>query len=87
MRPRDEFFSREHRYALGVDEESGRHFASLPVSNGVVDYEEYFSLSAAEYAEYLAHPAKALAFIEQSRARQHDDLLIQAPGWNRGTPV
>ena len=87
MKPRDTFFSREHRYSLGVDEESGQHFASLPVSNGVVDYEEYFGLSVAEYTEYLAGPARAVAFVEQCRLRQQDLRLVQQPGRNRGTPV
>jgi hypothetical protein len=87
MKPRDEYFSREHRYSLGTDEESATHFASLPVSNGIVDYEEYYKLSDAEYARFLEHPAEAIAFIEQCRLRLHDDLLMQKPGWNRGTPV
>lgn len=87
MKPRDELFSREHRYSLGIDEESGRHFASLPVSNGAVDYEEYYGLTEVEYAQLLADPAKAVEFIEQCRLRQHDGLLLQQPGWNRGTAV
>lgn len=87
MKPRDEFFSREHRYSLGIDEDSGAYFASLPVSNGVVDYEEYYHLSRAEYDQFLADPTKAVEFIEQCRLRQHDNLLLQQPGWNRGTPV
>jgi len=87
MKPRDEFVSREHHYSLGIDEDSGDYFASLPVSNGVVDYEEYYRVSAAEYAQFLADPTKALEFIEHCRLRQHDNLLMQQPGWNRGTPV
>lgn len=87
MKPRDKFSSRQHRYSLGVDEVSGRHFASLPVSNGVADYEEYYGLSDAQYARFLANPREAVEFIDECRLRQHDDLLMQQPGWNRGTPV
>jgi len=87
MKPRDEFFSRELRYSLGVDEESGRHFASLPVSNGVVDYEEYYELTDELYVRLLADPAAAVAFVEECRRHEHDDLLMQQPGSNRGTPV
>lgn len=87
MKFRDEFFSREDRYSLGVEEESGKYYASLPVSNGVVDYEEYYELSAEEYARFLADPAAAVAFITECRERQHDDRLLQKPGWNRGTPI
>lgn len=87
LKPRDEFFSRENRYSLGVDELSGRHYASLPVSIGVVDYEEYYELSDNEYARFTADPIGAVAFIGECLRHEHDELLMQKPGWNRGIPV
>jgi hypothetical protein len=87
LRPRDEFFSRQNRYSLGVDEVSGRHYASLPVSTGVVDYEEYYELTDEQFALFLADSASAVRFIEECRLHEHDELLVQKPGWNRGTPV
>lgn len=87
MKPRDEFFSRAERYSLGTDEESGRRFASLPVSSGAVDYEEYYELTDEQFAQFLAVPTDAVTFIEECRRREHDDLLLQNPGWNRGNPV
>jgi hypothetical protein len=87
LKARDEFSSRENRYTLGVDELSGRHYASLPVTIGVVDYEEYYELADDEYARFMADPASAAAFIEECRRREHDELLMQEPGWNRGKPV
>ncbi|WP_026817931.1 hypothetical protein [Arthrobacter castelli] len=83
----DAYFSRENRYALGVEQEAGRYYASLPVSNGVVDYEEYYELTKAQFDHFRAEPDDAIEFIEACRRREHDDLLIQKPGWNRGTPV
>ncbi len=80
MNPHDEFISTEHRYSLGVDRQSGRRYASIPVSNGLVDYEEYYALSGSEYALFLADSSAALTFIEQCRRREHDDLLMQQPG-------
>lgn len=87
MEPRDEFFSRENRYSLGVDEDSGSHYASFPVSNGLVDYEEYYAVTDAHYARLLASSDEAVDFIEECRNREHDDLLLQKPGRNRGTAV
>lgn len=87
MRPDDRYFSREERYSLGVDLGSGAHYASLPVSTGVVDYEEYYALTEPQYERLLADPAAAVAFVEECRRRERDDLLLQQPGWNRGTPV
>lgn len=83
----DAYVSRLNRYALGVEDVSGRFYASLPVSNGVSDYEEYYELTQAQFDQFRAEPDDALGFIEGCRRREHDDLLMQVPGWNRGTPV
>lgn len=83
----DAYFSREHRFSLGTETGSRRRYLSIPVSNGLVDYEEYYELSPEQYDAFLADPGAAVPFAEECRNRQHDDLLIQKPGWNRGTPV
>jgi len=80
----DEFFSTEHRYSLGLDADSGRHYLSIPVSASFYDYEEYYALGDDEYARLLADPAAAAAFADECRRRQHDELLIIEPGPNRG---
>ena len=87
MRPQDAFFSREDRYSLGIDLDSGRHYASIPVSNGIVDYEEYFVLTDEQYEEFLTEPAVALAFADECRRRERDELLMVTPGSNRGNAV
>jgi hypothetical protein len=87
LKPHDEFSSRDNLYSLGVDELSGRHYASLPVTIGVVDYEEYYELTDEQYARFVADTVAALAFIEECRRHEHDELLLQKPGWNRGTPI
>ena len=83
----DSYVSREHRFSLGREADSGRYYLSIPVSNGVVDYEEYYEVDRERYAQYLDDPLAAVPFAEACRAREHDELLIQKPGWNRGTPV
>ena len=87
MKPRDEFFSRENRYSLGVDESSGRHYASFPVNSSAVGYEEYYELTDDQYRRFMADQVLALAFVEECREHRHDELLMQKPGWNRGTPI
>ncbi|MBZ5740654.1 hypothetical protein [Nocardioides mangrovi] len=83
----DTSFTREHRFSLGIETESGRSYLSIPVSNGPVDYEEYYEISAADH-ERLGHDdAAAAAFADECRRHEHDGLLIQKPGWNRGTPA
>jgi len=86
MKARDQYYSRADRFSLGVDDESGRPYVSFPVTASSAEYEEYYELTPAQYADYLAEPATALDFVNECRRREHDDLLMQKPGWNRGIP-
>ena len=87
MKFEDTYFSREDRYSLGVESTSGRKYVSMPVSNGVVDYEEYYELTPGQFEEFLADRDAAIQFVESCRRHEQDELLIQKPGSNRGTPV
>ena len=83
----DAYFSREDRYSLGEEVETGRRYLAIPVSNGPVDYEEYYELSRDEHDRFLAEPEAAADFAESCRLHQEDERLILQPGSNRGTPV
>jgi hypothetical protein len=80
MKFKDTYFSRDGRYSIGVEPTSGRYYASIPVSNGIVDYEEYYELTLDQYDEFLRDSTAAIAFIEACRRREHDDSLLQRPG-------
>jgi hypothetical protein len=87
MQINDTYLSREDRYAIGIESLSGRYYASIPVSNGIVDYDEYYELTMSQFDQFLEDREAAIEFIEACRLRQHDDLLLQPPGNNRGIPV
>ncbi|SEB02006.1 MULTISPECIES: hypothetical protein [unclassified Mycobacterium] len=87
MRFSDVFVSKVDRYSIGVELDSGSHYVSIPVSNGAVDYEEYYAISPEQSDAFMSDRSAALGFIEACRQRQHDDLLILKPGTNRGTPA
>ena len=87
MRFSDVFVSQEDRYSIGTELDSGTDYISIPVSNGLVDYEEYYAISPQQSEAFLAERTAAVEFVEECRRHQHDDLLIQKPGTNRGTPV
>lgn len=87
MQFQDTYCSRQERYSLGVESVSGRYYVSIPVSNGIVDYEEYYELSSRRYHDFLEKPSAAVEFVDECRRREHDDLLLEQPGSNRGTPV
>lgn len=84
---RNTYLSREHRFWLGRDDASGRNYVAIPVTNGLVDYIEYYGIAPVTYERFLADPSLAVPFAEECRARLHDDLLIQKPGRNRGIPI
>ena len=83
----DTYFSRRDRYSIGLEEKLGRRYLSIPVSNGALDYEEYYEITPDQYDQFLADTSAAVDFAESCRRREQDFLLLQTPGWNRGTPV
>lgn len=87
MKFEDVYFSKEDRYSIGIETDSGRYYVSIPVSNGLVDYEEHYAIDPEQYKLFLTDTSAALSFIEACRKHEHDDRLIQRPGTNRGTPV
>jgi hypothetical protein len=60
---------------------------SIPVSNSMIDYEEYYEIDKATFDRYRADLGSARDFVERCRKRQEDDKLIVKPGRNRGTAV
>lgn len=83
----DTYFSREERYFLGKETESDRYYAAFPVTLGFLDYNEYYELTHSQYENFMEDSVAALEFVEECRRREHDDLLLEKPGRNRGTPV
>jgi hypothetical protein len=81
------FLSREHHYSLGNDLKVGGHYLSISVSDGVVDYDEHYGVSTAQFQRFSENPTAALEFVEGCRRRELDDQLIYQPSTNRGTPV
>ena len=87
MKFKDIKFSREYRFSIGIEEESARYYLSIPVSNQLVDYEEYYEISKQQFDQYMFDLSEAVDFAEDCRKRQKDELLIQKPGRIRGEPI
>jgi hypothetical protein len=83
----DVLVCREERFSLGVEADSGRYYLSIPVANGMVDYEEYYEIDRAAFERYRVEPASAQGFVERCRNREADDLLMLKPGRDRGVPL
>jgi hypothetical protein len=78
---------REQRFAIGSDTQTHGYFLSIPVANQMVDYEEYYRLTPDQYCLFSANAAAAGLFADECRARKRDDMIILAPGTDRGEPL
>jgi hypothetical protein len=84
---KDVVVCREARFSVGIEETSGRFYVSIPVSNGLVDYEEYYEIDAEHFARYRDDPGSARDFVARCRERLEDQRLIYQPGAKRGSPI
>ncbi|WP_231389540.1 hypothetical protein [Dickeya chrysanthemi] len=73
----DFFVSREDQFSIGVEEESGRYYISIPFSNHGVDYDEYFEINKEEFDKCLNDFRDALEFVELCRKGENDHLIIK----------
>jgi hypothetical protein len=80
-------FSREHRFAIGIDLESKKYFISIPVNLGLVDDQEYYEINADEFHSFDKNQSYFIALAEKCRNRQNDSHLIYQPGKIRGNPT
>lgn len=76
--------NREQRFSIGREMESGRYYLSIPVSNRLCDYEEYYLLSKTDHDAYPSNLVALAEFARQCREHRHDHLLYLAPGSDRG---
>jgi hypothetical protein len=74
---KDVFVSHEHRFSLGIDQETGGYYLSTPVSgiNRAAEWEAYFSITAAQYARFRADPSTADDFTEDCRMGRNKLLV------------
>jgi hypothetical protein len=84
MKFADTFINRSQRFSIGREELSGRYYLSVPVSNSMVDYEEYYEISSQMYDAYPDNIQAMSEFADRCRARACDRLLFVQPGSDRG---
>jgi hypothetical protein len=87
MRFRTVAVNRPERYSIGVEDDSGRFFVSIMVSNSLVDYEEYYEIDRATFDGFRADLDSALELVDRCRHQLEDARLIIPPGPNRGSAV
>ncbi|KRW61095.1 hypothetical protein AO726_07090 [Pseudomonas sp. TTU2014-080ASC] len=81
---KDLLVCREQRYSIGVEEVTGKYYLSIPVSNRMIDYEEYYEIDNHEFNTFIDNPLLALPLVEKCRKREVDSRLLIKPGSDRG---
>lgn len=87
MRFVDTAVNKGKRFSIGRDVRSGRYYLSIPVSNLMVDYEEYYEISEELHDCYPTNEPALLQFAEECRQHLHDALTLQEPGKDRGVAI
>lgn len=84
MKFNDTIINQDERYTIGREETVGGYYISIPVSNRLVDYDEYYQIDKESYELFITNSAQALEFVKDCRNRCKDELLIFKPGSDRG---
>ena len=87
MKFNDVIVYKDRRFSVGIEEESGKYYLSVPVSNSLVDYEEYYEITKDEFDQYKENVDAATEFAEQCRNRECDDRIMMKPGKDRGVAI
>ena len=82
----DRWVDRARRFALGIETVSGRCYLSIPVSNALVDYDEYYAIDQPTFDRFRRGEGVD-GFLATCRARQNDAQLMLPPGRDRGVPA
>ncbi|RZK00471.1 MAG: hypothetical protein EOO43_25185 [Flavobacterium sp.] len=87
MKFHDLYVSTKEYFSVGVEEESGDYYVSIPVRNMKVDYSEYYRIPADVYEKYKTDLSQLLFIVEECRNRLRDADLFLKPGSDRGDPI
>jgi hypothetical protein len=87
MRFSDKRVYKAERFSIGIEEQMGKYYLSIPVANSLVDYEEYYEIDKDEFDRISVDAASAAELVLQCRRHEQDDRLIMKPGMDRGVAI
>ena len=87
MKFKDLYFSKEKYFSVGVEENSGEYYVSIPVSNRMADYEEYYRIDKSLFEQYQSNLSGLEFVADECRKRLRDNDLLIEPGSERGAPI
>jgi hypothetical protein len=74
------------RYAIGIEEDSGKFFILFPVRGMILEDVEIYEISSAEFKLFSEDLDKAKDLVERCRKRLEDARLLEKPITPRGYP-
>lgn len=77
---KDLYVSPVDRFSIEIEEGSGAYYLSIPVSNGFVDYEEYYKVDSDVLEKIAKDYSGFLKTVEACRNRKMDQYLLVKPG-------
>ena len=83
----DIFIFKEDRFSVGLETDAKKYYLSIPVSNGMIEYEEYYEIEKEEFDRFSASLAEMRKLAEKCRSHTNDEHLIVKPGKLRGSHV
>ncbi len=87
MNFKDIIISKKERFSIGLEEDSGKFYISIPVSNSLVDYEEYYKIDKSIYENYPDNIEKIKKLVKMYKKQEKDEDLFLMPGSNRGVAL
>lgn len=75
---------RKERFSIGIDQETGGYYVSIPVANRMVDYSEHYAIDKALAEGFPENFATVLELVKKCRNRENDEALLEPPGSDRG---
>ena len=65
----DVYVSKEKRFSIGRESNTGKYYLSFPVRNQLAEYEEYYEISKIEYENFLINTDKIDILLSRARMR------------------
>ena len=84
MKFTDAIVNRTPRYSLGIEEETGKYYLSIPVANRLCDYDEYYEISPEQFTAWPENREEIELLAQKCKLRENNSSLIVQPGQDRG---
>jgi hypothetical protein len=80
------FLNKTERFSIDLETKFQKISVTIPVSNGLAEYEEFYEISEGELELFTNDDTLLKSFVHDCKNRKNDDRLLYKPGRLRGYP-